>query len=126
MARFVQVINNQVVGRYDLLPESWQGNNLRDLSRDELKNLGWYSVEVDEPLGWDGQTHRIVGPEFTIRADNVLEKYSLVELSAEERAQNQPAVLDAEPVLLTVNPEQLTNNPEIAELVNRLKLLTNQ
>lgn len=95
MANFVLVQDGVVTERHDLLPESWNGNALRTMSVEDRKALGWYNSVVEEPLGWDGNTHRMTGPFFTVREDDVLEKYVLEERSAEEIAEIQ-AIIQAQ------------------------------
>lgn len=124
MANFVQVVNNEVVGRYDILPDVWDGKNLKELNSDELKALGWYSVVVEEPLGWDGNTHKLLGPEFTIRENDVFEKYTLVPRTEEELAEMQQATQSA--IVIALTNEQIQSNQEVADLVARLKNLTSQ
>lgn len=123
MARFVQTINGEVVGRYDLLPEFWDDHNLPLLTREQLKALGWYHVVVEEPLGWDGTIYKLVGPEFTIREDDVFEKYTLVPKTPEEIEQDQAAQSTENVIELVISEEQLQSNPEVADLVNRLQTL---
>lgn len=129
MANFVQVVNGEVVGRYDLLPVNWNGHNLKQLTKEQLKEHGWYHVVVEEQLGWDGNTHRMTGPQFTIREDDVLEKYILVALTPEEIAENEAARAQTEAeltenIVLSISQEKIDANEEIAELVNKLKTLT--
>jgi hypothetical protein len=106
MANFVQVVNNEVVGRYDLLPESWEGHDLKSISPADRKALGWYSVNVIEPKDWDGMVSRVTGPVFTINTDDVTETYTLESLSAEEIAANQAAAAEAAKVLAEMEKTQ--------------------
>jgi hypothetical protein len=97
MANFVQVQGGQVIGRYDLLPTDFNGQDLTALTAEERLALGWYPVsKVEEPLGWDGNTHKVTGPTFTINATDVIETYTLEELPADVVAANLAAKAEAE------------------------------
>lgn len=97
MANFVHVENGQVVGRYDLLVSDFKGHDLTTMTVEERLALGWYPVsKVEEPLGWDGMTHKVTGPTFTINAVDVIETYTLEELPADVVAANLAAKAEAE------------------------------
>ena len=51
MANFARVENNEITGRYDLLPKSWMNISGLDLLKDDetvLNDLGWYTIQKVE------------------------------------------------------------------------------
>lgn len=81
MANWVHVENNEIVGRYDLLPKSWRNVSGLDLAKDDLpflKSLGWYPVTKQEE-DFDSETHQINGYDYQLREDDALEIPIIVE-----------------------------------------------
>ena len=75
MSNWALVEDNQITGRYDLLPKSWRNISGLDLSKDNLpflKSLGWYPV-TKQNLPYDDSIYYISGYDYQLREDDVLE-----------------------------------------------------
>jgi hypothetical protein len=85
MAEWVYVENNEILGCYDLLPQSWRNISGLNLSKDDLpflKSLGWYRVTKDD-ITYDREKYSINGYDYTLRENDVLESPRLTEIVVE-------------------------------------------
>lgn len=61
MANFATIENNDITGKYDLLPKSWKqvsGLNLLENDEEVLNSLGWYTIQKVE-VSFNVYTHYI-------------------------------------------------------------------
>jgi len=75
MANWATVENNEVTGRYDVLPRNWRNISGLDLSANDLpflKSLGWYPVTKQE-ISYDDVNYFINDNEYKFENDQVLE-----------------------------------------------------
>lgn len=85
MANWAHVENNEVVGQYDLLPQSWKNTSGLNLAADDLpflKSLGWYPV-TKKNESYNESTHYVSGYSYEAREDDVLESIILTERQPE-------------------------------------------
>ena len=92
MANYALIENNQLVGLYDSLPETWKNiSNLHVLSDEEVYPFGWRKIIKPGPE-YDPATQYIGTIDYYVLGDNVYERYQILEIlkphqpSAEEIA----------------------------------------
>jgi hypothetical protein len=85
MANWALVEDNQITGKYDLLPKNWRNISGLDLSKDDLpflKSLGWYPV-VGQNTPFDDTKYFIQKYDYTIGENSVSQIPVLVERTFE-------------------------------------------
>jgi hypothetical protein len=85
MANWALVEDNQITGKYDLLPKNWRNISGLDLSKDDLpflKSLGWYPV-TKQHQNYDDLIYYVSGYDYQLREDDALETIVLAEKQPE-------------------------------------------
>jgi hypothetical protein len=75
MANFATVENNDITGKYDLLPKSWKHVSGFDLLKDDetvLNNFGWYTIQKVE-VTYNPETQYISDYSYDFTGNKVYE-----------------------------------------------------
>ena len=80
-------VNNELVSKHNILPKTWRnisGFNL--LNENELNAHNWYLLERQN-LDYDTETHRVVGYNYNLENNKVIETPIVEEISLESAKQ---------------------------------------
>lgn len=89
MANWVYIEKGEIVEYHDLLPKNWRhvsGLNMSSNDLNFLKSLGWYKV-IKNHESYDNNTYKLLGYNYTIEEDCVLETSNLQLITQEEKDQ---------------------------------------
>lgn len=89
MANWVYIENGEIVEYHDLLPKNWRhvsGLNMSANDLNFLKSLGWYKVIQNHEL-YDNNVYKLLGYNYTIEEDYVIETSNLELITQEEKDQ---------------------------------------
>lgn len=82
-------VNNELVSKHNILPKTWRnisGFNL--LNENELNAHNWYLLERQN-LDYDTETHRVVGYNYNLENNKVIETPIVEEISLESAKQKK-------------------------------------